>query len=222
VSAPTLSRTPASPAATRSTRRGWRDPRLAVGVGLVALCALLGARLLGNAADTVAVWSVERDTVVGQALTADDLEPVRIHFERSADADRYLSADDELPAGSVLTRDVGAGEMLPRSAVGEEGVVDLVELPLTVPTHAVPATVRIGAAVDVWVTPTDPATTKGRATLVLEGVPVLALPTGGDSISPSADRQIIVGLGPDEQGALSGSLASLASGTVVVTRRAGR
>ena len=41
VSAPTLSRTPASPAATRSARRGWRDPRLALGVGGLAVALAL-------------------------------------------------------------------------------------------------------------------------------------------------------------------------------------
>src|SRR4051812_4756282 len=47
--------TAASPAATRASRSRWRDPRLVVGVAVVAVCGLLGARFLGGADDTVAV-----------------------------------------------------------------------------------------------------------------------------------------------------------------------
>src|SRR4051794_15748511 len=45
-----------TPTATRLSARRWRDPRVVVGVGLVALSVLLGTTLLGAADDTVAVW----------------------------------------------------------------------------------------------------------------------------------------------------------------------
>src|SRR3954463_4573862 len=45
-----------TPPATRLSARRWRDPRVVVGVGLVALSVLLGTTLLGAADDTVAVW----------------------------------------------------------------------------------------------------------------------------------------------------------------------
>jgi len=218
VSAPTLSRTLGSPPATRPSRPGWRDPRLAIGVGLVALCALLGARLLGSADDTVQVWSVRADRVAGQPLATGNLEPVGIHFDSAADADRYLSAGDRLPDGTALTRDVSAGELLPRAALGSAADTDLVELAVTLPSRAVPATLRDGATIDVWVTAKD----SQRSELVLEGVRVLALPVAEDSLSPSADRQIIVGLDETRQEQLPSSLAKLAAGTVVVTSRAGR
>jgi len=218
VSAPTLSRTLGSPPATRPSRPGWRDPRLAIGVGLVALCALLGARLLGSADDTVQVWSVGVDRVAGRPLAPGDLEPVAIHFDSAADADRYLSAAGPLPDGTVLTRDVSAGELLPRAALGSAADTDLVELAVTLPSQAVPATLREGATIDVWVTAED----SQRSELVLEGVRVLALSVSEDSLSPSADRQIIVGLDQAQQEQLPSSLASLAAGIVVVTSRAGR
>jgi hypothetical protein len=218
VSAPTLPRSPASPAATRPSRPGWRDPRLAVGIGLVALCGLLGARLLGGADDTVQVWAVQGDRVAGQSLTEADLAAVRIHFDSVGDADRYLSAADPVPDGALFTRDVGAGELLPRAALGSAEGVDLVELPVTLPSQAVPATLREGATIDIWVTPKDSL----QSDLVLEGVRVLALPVAEDSLSPSSDRQVIVGLDRAQQDELPSSLAKLASGSVVVTSRAGR
>jgi hypothetical protein len=218
VSAPTLSRTPDSPTALRPTRPGWRDPRLAIGVGLVAVCALLGARLLGSADDTVAVWSVRSDLVSGQAVGTTDLVATRIHFDTGSDADRYLAADDPLPADSVLTRDVGAGELLPRAALGKAADSDMVELPITVPSQAVPATLKVGSVVDIWVTVKD----ADASVPVLEGVSVLALPIAGGTLSPSVDRQVIVGVGTEQQAGLPKSLARLAAGAIVITGRSGR
>ena len=218
VSAPTHPRTPVSPPAARAARATWRDPRLALGVGLVAVCALAGARLIGSADDTVEVWSARTELVAGEALEARDFARARIHFASDEAADRYLSGDDPLPDGTVLTRDVSAGELLPRAAVGQPTDTDLVQLPVTVPTQALPASLRTGDAIDVWVTPQD----GDEAIRVLVGVRVLALPAASTSLSPSAERQVIVGVDDDQQDVLPESLALLAKGTVVVTRKAGR
>ncbi|HSV39463.1 MAG TPA: hypothetical protein VLI04_11960 [Nocardioidaceae bacterium] len=181
----------------------------------MAICALLGARLVGKADDSVSVWAVRDDIVAGQSLSGADLEPVRVRFTEPADADRYISSHDDLPTGTVLLRGVGEGELLPRDALGTADDIELVELPITLPSHAVPATLRVGVVVDVWVT----AQESERSVRVLEGVPVLALPPGGSSLSPSADRQVIVGLDEERQESLPKALALLASGTVVLTSR---
>jgi hypothetical protein len=222
VSAPTLSRpssstSPSSPPALRATRPGWRDPRLAVGVGLVALCGLLGARLLASADDTVAVWALAGPGVAGERLANADLEVVRMRFADPAQADRYVSAADQLPAGAVLTRGVGPGELLPRAALGDQQQAQLVQLPITVAAQAVPSTLVIGTAVDLWVTPRD----SRRAVRVLDDVPVLALPRDGSSLGTSEDRQVVVGLDARSQEALPEALALLADGTPVLTARVG-
>ncbi len=184
----------------------------------MAVCGLLGARLLGGADDTVPVWSLRGDRVAGQSLGAGDLVPVRIRFGTASDADRYLSAADPLPEDAVLSRDVSQGELLPRGAIGSPGGTELVALPVTVPSEDVPATVRAGSRIDVWVTPEDAS----RAELVLQDVPVLALGTAEKSLSPNAGRQLIVGLDELRQRGLAVSLAALGRGAVVVTTRAGR
>ena len=51
----------AVPRATRSRPPGWRNPRLLLGIVLVAGSVVLGARLLAAADDTVAVWAVSAD-----------------------------------------------------------------------------------------------------------------------------------------------------------------
>ena len=64
---------------------------------------------------------------------------------------RYFRADDELPADLELTRGVGAGELLPRAAVGAAADADRLQVPIEVPPGRVPPSVDAGAVVDVYV-----------------------------------------------------------------------
>lgn len=214
-----------SPPATRTRAGFWKDPRLAVGVVLVAVCALLGATVLGGSDGTVGVWAARVRLVAGAAVAPADLVRREVRFTDQADADRYLSADASLPAGTVLSRDVGPGELLPRGALGAPGQVAAVEVPLSVPTEAVPATLRPGSVVDVWVTPdadlaADAAAARdAEALLVLDRVRVLSVSRAGGSLGPTATRQVIVAVEPSQERTLPGALAQLARGSVVLVRR---
>ncbi|MGZ6803541.1 MAG: SAF domain-containing protein [Nocardioidaceae bacterium] len=213
---------PGSPPATRAGSRRLRDPRLVVGIVLVALAALAGARLLGDDG-TVGVWVARADLRAGEPVTAGDLERREVRFASQADADGYLSADALPASGTVLSRDVGAGELIPRAAVAGRDRAPVTEVPLTVETLSVPATVQVGSRVDVWVAPdagvtgSDGAGT-GRATLVFDDVPVVAAPRGGSSLGPSATRQLIVGIAAGGEADLPTALALLRRGAVLVTR----
>ncbi len=195
-----------------------------IGVAVVAACTLLGARLLAGADDTVAVWAAGATLGEGQQVGTGDLVARRVRFVDQRDADRYLPASDALPEGVTLARAVGAGELLPRAALGTRAAGTLTDLPLSVGTEAVPATVRVGSTVDVWVT-ADRATTRTgsgsgrRATLVLDDVRVVSAPPTGSSLGPTATRQVIVGVDEDQQDELPTSIAALAGGTVLLTVR---
>jgi len=215
---------PASPAATRSTRSRWRDPRLVVGVALVALAVLLGARLLGHDG-AVGVWSARVSLPAGQRVDAGDLVRREVVFGSQADADRYLSADTAPRPGTVLTRDVGAGELLPRAAVADAPRQSLTEVPLSVPADQVPATVSPGAVVDVWVTPARDGAARTTQTgteaarLLFDDVVVVAAPHADTALGPATTRQVIVGVPVDQQASLPGALAALGTGTVLLTHR---
>ena len=108
---------PPRPAPAAADRPGWRNPRLLLGLVLVAGSVVLGARLLAAADDTVGVWAVARDLPAGAAL--DDGRPgaasgplPRRRRPRTATS----SATDDVPKGATLNRPVSAGELLPRSA----------------------------------------------------------------------------------------------------------
>ncbi|MDX6300440.1 MAG: hypothetical protein QOF53_1654, partial [Nocardioidaceae bacterium] len=206
-----------SPDARRAVRPRWSDPRLAAGLVVIALCALLGARLLARADDTVAVWAARHSLQQGQRVGRGDLVRRQVRFEDQADADRYVSADRLLPGTETLDRGVGAGELLPRAALGRTRTGPLTEIPLSVGVDAVPSTVRVGSTVDVWVTRRGAAA--GPATLVFDDVRVLETPAAGTSLGPAATRQVIVGVPEDQSPALSRSLAALAAGDVLLTGR---
>lgn len=214
---------PPSPPALRASRSRWRDPRLVLGVAVVALCAVAGARLFAAADDTVQVWAARTTLTEGQRVEAGDVVRRGVRFAEQSEADRYLSAQAPLPVGSTVTRPVGAGELLPRAALGRPDADALTEVPLSIASDAVPATVRVGSVVDVWVTPERaiseaPART-ARSELVFDDVPVVAVPVTADSLGPAATRQVIVGVGSAQAAQLPESIAALGAGDLVLTVR---
>ena len=107
--------------AQRVRRPGWRDPRLWVGVVLVAGSVVAGSRLLAAADDTVQVWAASSDLGAGARLTEEDLVAARVRFADESTLAGYFTVDDELPADLELVHGVRAGELLPRAAVGSAG-----------------------------------------------------------------------------------------------------
>ena len=218
------STSPTSPAAERSGRPRWREPRLAAGLALVAFCAVLGARLVGGLDDTVGVWVASRALAEGQRVSVTDLSRHQVRFRDQADADRYLSADTDLPSEAALGRAVGAGELLPRGALRTAGPAALVEVPLSVAAESVPATVRVGSTVDVWVTGrrggaagAAPGGRVARSTLVLDDVAVVAAPVGASSLGPATTRSVVVGVPAAQRRVLPTSIAAVTGGDVLLT-----
>jgi hypothetical protein len=141
----------AVPPATRTRSSAWRDPRLWVGLLVVTVSVVAGARLLAAADDTVAVWAVRADAGPGARLDPGDLVVRHVRFGDDTDLASYVRTDDDLPADLRLVRGVGAGELLPRAALGSGARdADTVELPLAVDAEQVPPAVAAGSVVDVY------------------------------------------------------------------------
>lgn len=205
-----------APQAARATRPGWRDPRLWIGVALVAGSVLAGARLLGGADDTIEVWAASGDLAVGQQVAEDDLVARRVRFDDDADAERYLRVGEELPAAATLGRAVGAGELLPVAALGKPDG-GLLEVPIWAPFDAIPGDLAAGARVDVYVTPV--AGGGGlRAQLVLDDVLVVAAPRGESGFGPSGNRQVLIGVADADQAGVGVALAAAKDNRVAIAR----
>jgi hypothetical protein len=210
----------AAPAATRSRPPGWRNPRLLLGLVLVAASVVLGARLMATADDTVPVWALTRDLPAGATVSKGDLELRNIRFPDGATADAYVSAGDPVPSGARLARAVSAGELLPRVAIAKGSGPALVEVPISVASDDLPETVRQGSHVDVWVTPKVSAVegAKPTATKVLDDVVVVAVPGVTDRLAPQTTRQVIVGIPEQGAGQIGTALGATSDGHVVVAR----
>ena len=123
------------------------DPRLIIGIVLIAGSTTGVWALVAGFDDSIEVY-VARDTITaGSAIEIDDLavESVRL----GSSAGRYLLADQPADRDLVATRTVPAGEFVPRSAVDE---VDRTGLSVVVvPSRGpVPKGLSAGDRIDVW------------------------------------------------------------------------
>lgn len=133
--------------ASRLRRPSWRDSRLLIGVVLVLASVAIGARVVAAADETVPVFAAASTLTSGHPIGRNDLRVVRVRLGSGTAA--YLSARVTLPDGLVVTRPLGEGELVPRTAVGV--ATDLTRRPVAIPIPApLPDTLRPGASVDVW------------------------------------------------------------------------
>lgn len=204
-----------APPALRATRPTWRDPRLWVGLVVLAGSVLVGARVLAAADDTTRVWVAAAALGAGERVDAGDLVSRQVRLGEGELA-RYLLVDAALPSPATLVRPVGAGELVPVAAFGD-ATDGLVEVPVWSPADAVPASVRAGSVVDVWVLPAS-ADQRANARLVLDDVTVVAAPRSDETFGPGGTRQVLVGL-PDDTAGIGEVLAAARDGRVAITRQ---
>jgi hypothetical protein len=209
--------TATAPTATRAQSPTWRDPRLWLGLLLVAASVAVGARLLAAADESVSVWSVAQDSGSGTVIDPSALEARRVRFVEDADLARYFLTSAELPAELYLTRPVGAGELLARSAIGSSADEPSLQLPVKVSVEAVPPSVKVGSRVDLYVS--DATDTKADARLLLQDVVVVAAPTAGDQFGATTDRRLVLAVPESNADELTEIIAATTSGSVTVVRR---
>jgi hypothetical protein len=210
--------------AVRAAPPGWRDPRLWIGVAIVAVSVIAGARLVGSADDSVTVWAAASDLGPGDTVGAGDLVARRVRFVESADLARYYLAREELPADLRLERGVGEGELLPRSAVSTSGSSEAMELPVAVESTLVPPGVQSGWVVDVYLSGAPTGETgasdqpdDGRP--VLTGVTVLDAPPVGESFAVSGQRQLVLGVTEAEARQFFRATGALDTPALTIVRR---
>jgi hypothetical protein len=217
--APLQTHTRDAPAALRASRPGWRDPRLWVGILLVAVSVVAGARLLSSADDTVTVWAAARDMGAGDTVSDGDLVPRRVRFGDSTDLDRYFGADAPVPDDLQLLRGIGEGELLPRTAVGAIAGSSLLQLPVAVDAALVPPSVAAGSVVDLYVLPAGGGNCPAGCAPVLDGVTVISASPVDEGFGGSGQRQLVLGVADEDAQHYFSALAGVESPTVTVIRR---
>ncbi len=156
-----------TPVAGRLRRPGWRDPRLLVGLLLIAISVTAVTGIVRSSDTTVPYYAAKNTLTPGTVLARDDVVVVQARIP----AGTYVMPGEQ-PWGQVLTRVVGDGELVPLAALADQD--DFTGRPIAVRTSLpLAAGVQRGSMVDVYLTRTDadePETTLVASGLVVESV----------------------------------------------------
>lgn len=209
--------TPASPAANRLATPGWLDARLVLGVLLVLVSVVVGARVLSSADRSQTVWAAARDLAPGAQLAREDLVVVRVRLF-GADTRRYISGSGAPPVGYFLRRGVGERELLPFFALTKPGE-DVTFRYVTVPVARghLPPGLAEDSQVDVYVSPerrggASALPSDARPRLVVRNVTVLERPrASGFTGGGSTDEAVVLQVRPTEVPLL---LAAMSEGRI--------
>ncbi|MEP6598828.1 MAG: SAF domain-containing protein [Actinomycetota bacterium] len=172
---------PRSPVPRRVRTPQWLDLRLVAGIALVLVSVVIGAEVVSSADSTQTMWAAARDLAPGSVLTAADLTPIRVRLPDGAG--RYLSTRTAL-AGKTVNRQLSAGELLPRAALGATSAATTVTVPLDA---AAAPTIERGRRIELWVT-----TKTCSAVPILDDVTVQDVQSGRGSAFASGVTQSVV------------------------------
>lgn len=129
----------------RARRPFFADIRFIIGIVLV-IASVAGVWLLiTSSRQTVPVLQATRTVVPGEVISSADLQVVDVGL--GAVAELYL-APQRLEPGSIATRTLAEGELVPMSAVGDAD--DARTTTLVVSSTTIPAGVSSGAVVELW------------------------------------------------------------------------
>ena len=187
-----------SPQAARLRQPRWLDGRLLLGVVLILVSVVGGANVVRAADRTVQVWKTTRALPVGTVVVRDDVVATRVRLF-GADLRRYVDASrGAAPAGLVLTRDVGAGELMPAAALADPASVAPTRL-VTIPidrSHALGGRLARGDRVDVVATFRIGQASETRAILKAALVEDVVDDDGG--FGAGAGYAVIVRISPEQ------------------------
>ena len=159
------------------------DLRLVIGLALVIAAAVAGFLLVTAADNSTAVYVANKALSPGHVIQQSDLVLTDVKLGKSGRS--YLTAS-ELTEGAVVTKSVGAGELVPISAVGTAkqvattNVVVQLDLPLS-------SDAAEGSTVDVWASMAAGQGVFGPPAVIISGAQIahiteatgLAASTGG-------------------------------------------
>lgn len=194
---------------------------------LVTGSILVGARLLSAADDTVTVWALGADRGSGSPVVEGDLTAQRVRFADDRALGRYFPAEEPVPADLVLTRAVGEGELLARSAVGAADEEPTLLVPLVVDPNRVPPDVGTGSVVDVWVSDgagVAKASMPGQEGADPDGpalteVTVVAAPSFDETFAVTNARQLVIAVDDARAADFERLLSSLQDPVIRILQR---
>jgi hypothetical protein len=141
---------PPSPPARRLARRGWRDTRLIVGILLVLVSVVVGARVFTSVDRTQDWIAARRDLPAGHVITRGDLTTVPAHLTSGTAGRYYPGGRSNDLVGGTLGRSVSAGDLLAGGDFLASKASPSRVVPVIVKAGRAPA-LSVGDHVDVFV-----------------------------------------------------------------------
>lgn len=177
---------------SRFRRPAWREPRLLIGLGLIAVsvAATTAAVAYGDSTEPYAVAA--RDLEVGEVVTEQDLRSTEVRLDAAGDA--YLSGDRQLEPGTVVIDRVPSGQLVPVGSLGREEDLDRRPIGIALSTP-MPTGTEPGDLVDVWVAQRDrTGGTWSEPAQILEGAELAGVEaaTGGLAGDSGDSAQVLV------------------------------
>ena len=181
-----------APPASRLKAPSWLDGRLVVGVVLVLLSVVLGAKVVASSGSYDRVWAASHDLAPGATIAKGDLVVVKVRFHDHGKG--YFSATGPSLVGRTTVTPLSAGQLIPIAAAPATppSPTRLVTVPVS-KLHMPRANDLRGAQVDMYVTPKQGQQGFGGAAgsqLVLANVTVVETVT--DSSLGSSNGSAVV------------------------------
>lgn len=196
----------------RLKKPSWKDPRLLVGI-LLVLASIAGVISLVGAADrTTEVFAAREPIAVGEKLTADKLNRVRV---RLGDVEQhYLTPEAGLAEGLVAVQRIGKDQLVPRDSTGQIDLLDRKPVAVTV-DEALPAQAVAGSRVDVWVALPDARNGFSQPALLLPGAEIAQVTPGSTALGSARSTVVMVLVTDSQMPGLLGAQANKAKISVV-------
>ncbi|WP_430868550.1 hypothetical protein [Demequina aurantiaca] len=203
----------AGPTVGRLKRPSWRDPRLLIGLVLIAV-AVVAVSALTRASDSTAPYFAAKQVLTpGTVLTEADVVVVRVRVP----TDVYVSAEgDDAPWGEVVTRVVGEGELLPVAAVAQAKDVDLRAVAVRTATPLA-KDIGTGSVVDIWLT--QEAAGVPESSLIAQSVVVSQVESDDGAFAVGSGETVYVLVPQADMSDFLGSVAT--EGAISIVGRAG-
>jgi hypothetical protein len=202
----------ASPRASRLVTPRWLDARLVLGVLLVLLAVVAGARIFASADRYTEVYVARHALVPGEHLASGDLSVGQVRF--SGEGGSYVAAAGRPPVGYLVTRYVGSGEFVPLSALSASAAAPTASRFVTVPVVPghLPSDLGHGGLVDVYLTPKVAAEAKVPPPVrVLSAVAVDSYDNGSTTLAGGGTVSVVLVVPADR---VSDLVHAVESGTI--------
>jgi hypothetical protein len=139
-----------APPASRLKAPSWLDGRLIIGVVLVLLSVVVGAKIVASSSDYDQIWAASHDLAPGSTIAKGDLVAVKVRFHDHGSG--YFSASGSSLIGRTTTAPISAGQLIPVAALPAKQATPMRLVTVPVAKLHMPHGDLEGTQVDLYVT----------------------------------------------------------------------